>query len=46
MNFAIQTAVAFDVEGCDFIRIAKVDEITFIWNTLLMVIALAYSLQP
>ncbi|OLP89705.1 hypothetical protein AK812_SmicGene28834 [Symbiodinium microadriaticum] len=42
VNFAIQTAVAFDVEACDFIRVSKVDEITFIWNTLLMVITLLY----
>ena len=39
VNFAIQTAVAFDVENCEFIRIGKVDQITFIWNTLLMACA-------
>lgn len=42
VNFAIQTAVAFDVEGCGFLRIAKVDQMTFIFNTLLMVITLLY----
>ncbi|CAJ1375202.1 unnamed protein product, partial [Effrenium voratum] len=42
VNFAIQTAVAFDVEGSDFIRIAKVDQVTFMWNTVLMAITLMY----
>ncbi|CAE7271961.1 unnamed protein product, partial [Symbiodinium pilosum] len=44
VNFAIQTAVAFDVDEAKFIRIAKVDQITFVWNTLLMAITLLYVL--
>eukprot|EP00435_Cladocopium_sp_Y103_P059516 s1118_g21.t1 len=43
VNFAIQTAVAFDVEGSCFLRIAKVDQMTFIFNTLLMAITLGYA---
>jgi len=44
VNFAIQTAVAFDVDEAKIIRISKVDEITFLWNTLLMAITLLYVL--
>jgi len=43
VNFAIQTAVAFDVEGSFFLRIAKVDQMTFMFNTLLMAITLGYA---
>lgn len=45
VNFAIQTAVAFDVEGSCFLRIAKVDQMTFIFNTLLMAITLGYAVM-
>merc|ERR1719410_519823 len=42
LNVVIQTVVMVDVAGAKIRRLAKVDQITFGWNTLLLVVTLGY----
>merc|ERR1712232_521822 len=42
LNFAIQTAVMMDVERGRHCRTSLVDKITFIWNTLLLLVTNGY----
>lgn len=44
LNVAIQTAVMMDIEECSLVRISRIDQLTFIFNTLLLVITLGYTL--
>jgi len=42
LNFGIQTLVMVDVERGGFLRTAEVDKITFIWNTVLLLVTNSY----
>lgn len=44
LNVAIQTAVMMDIEDCGLVRISTIDQLTFIFNTLLLVITLGYTI--
>jgi len=44
LNFAIQTAVMVDIEDANFVRMSRIDMITFIWNTILLVATLGYTM--
>jgi len=45
LNFAIQTLVMVDVEHQDFTYVSDIDQRTFLWNTLLLVITNAYVIM-
>jgi len=41
-NFGIQTLVMIDVDEAGFNRVAQVDQTTFVWNTVLLLVTNAY----
>eukprot|EP00930_Biecheleria_cincta_P001385 TRINITY_DN102527_c0_g1_i1.p1 TRINITY_DN102527_c0_g1~~TRINITY_DN102527_c0_g1_i1.p1 ORF type:complete len:984 (-),score=146.78 TRINITY_DN102527_c0_g1_i1:1048-3999(-) len=42
VNIAIQTAASMDINNAGFLQIAKVDEYTFVWNSIMLVVTNGY----
>ncbi|CAE8586333.1 unnamed protein product [Polarella glacialis] len=43
-NVAIQTAVMIEVADCGFVRVIRIDQVTFIWNTILLLLSIGYGI--
>ncbi|CAE8614232.1 unnamed protein product, partial [Polarella glacialis] len=43
-NVAIQTAVMIEVADSGFVRVIRIDQWTFIWNTVLLLLTIGYAI--